>query len=74
MKKNKFIYIIIFISITIFATVSLQIYWNLKNYHENKIRIINEVQMAFDRAIDSYYIEESKKNTVAYFAIKKQWH
>lgn len=68
MKKNKFIYIIIFISITIFATVSLQIYWNLKNYHENKIRVINEVQMAFDRAIDSYYIEESKKNTVAYFA------
>lgn len=71
MKKLKFTWIILFISITISATISLQIYWNIKNYAENRLRVFNEVQIAFDAGVDKYYDAESKKNTSAYYASKK---
>lgn len=68
MKKSKFTFIIIFITATILATISLQVYWNIKNYAENKTRVVNEIQTAFDKSVEKYYVEESKKSTVAYFA------
>ena len=71
MKKSKFTFIIIFITSTIFATIGLQIYWNLKSYAENKIRVINEVQISFDNAVEKYYEAESKKNMSAYYALNK---
>lgn len=72
MKKSKFTFIIIFITATILATISLQVYWNLKNYAENKTRVVNEIQTAFDKSVDKYYVEESKKSTVAYFEPRKK--
>lgn len=71
MKKSKFTFIILFITSTIFATIGLQIYWNLKSYAENKIRVINEVQISFDNAVEKYYEAESKKNISAYYALNK---
>jgi len=66
MKSKNYKYIILFITITILATIGLQVYWNIKNYRENKLRLINEVQIAFDNSIEYYYVEDSKDLFMAF--------
>ncbi|RZK10454.1 MAG: two-component sensor histidine kinase, partial [Flavobacterium sp.] len=66
MKSGKYKYILLFITITILATIGLQIYWNIKNYRENRVQLIKEVQTAFDNSIDYYYVEDSKNNFLAF--------
>ena len=61
-KTNR--YILLFITITIIATIVLQIHWNIKNYNENKTRLTNEVQIAFDNSVEKYYAENAKKNVI----------
>ncbi|MGC4040037.1 MAG: HAMP domain-containing sensor histidine kinase [Flavobacterium sp.] len=66
MKRKNYPYIILFITLTIVATIGLQVYWNMKNYDENKTRLINEVQIALDNSIESYYAEDVKNDFVAF--------
>lgn len=66
MKSKNYKYIILFISLTIIATVGLQVFWNIKNYKENKVRLINEVQIALDNSIEYYYVEDIKNDFIAY--------
>jgi len=66
MKPSKYTSIIIFITVTIVATIGLQTYWNLKNYEENKRSLINEVQIAFDNSIEYYYVEDTKNDYLAF--------
>lgn len=66
MKSGKYKYILLFITITILATIGLQVFWNIKNYKENKIQLIKEVQTAFDASIEYYYVEDSKNNFLAF--------
>lgn len=65
MKTKNYKYILIFITLTVLATIGLQIFWNIKNYKENKSQLINEVQTAFDNSIDYYYVEDSKNDFLA---------
>lgn len=65
MKSGRYKYILLFITITILATIGLQFYWNIKNYKEKKIQLIKEVQTAFDNSIEYYYVEDSKSNFMA---------
>lgn len=46
------------------ATFGLQIYWNIKNYEENKKNIYNEVVQAFDKSIEYYYLQDLKDDNV----------
>lgn len=62
MKSKKQLSILLYICFTILATIGLQVYWNLKNYQENKLRLINEVQIAFDNSIEHYYVEDIKND------------
>lgn len=66
MKSKNYKSILLFITITILATISLQIYWNIKNYAENERRLINDVQLAFDNSIEHYYAEDAKNNFVSF--------
>jgi hypothetical protein len=66
MKSKNYNYIIFFISLTIIATIGLQLFWNVKNYKENKVRFINEVQIALDNSVENYYVEDVKNDFVAY--------
>lgn len=66
MNSKKYPYILLFISLTILATIGLQVYWNFKNYQENKLHLINEVQIAFDNSIEHYYVEDIKNDYVAF--------
>ncbi len=64
MQNRNFSSILYFISIVIFATLSIQIYWNYKNFKDGKQQLIREVQGSLDNAIDSYYIELADRNTI----------
>ena len=66
MKRKNYAYLILFITLTIVATIGLQVYWNIKNYEENKARLITEVQSALDNSIEYYYVEYLKDNIVAF--------
>ncbi len=66
MKTKNFKFIITLITLIILATIGLQVYWNIKNYHENKRQFVIEVVNALDNGIESYYIEDAKNNFIAF--------
>lgn len=66
MKIKNYKFIIIFITLTVLATIGLQIFWNIKSYKETKNQLIKEVQTAFDNSIEYYYVEDSKNDFVAF--------
>ncbi len=66
MKPINYFYIIAFISFTVLATLGLQLYWNIKNYQENKALLIQDVKSALDSGVDNYFIKESKENFFAF--------
>lgn len=62
--------IILYIIIAVIAgTISIQIYWNFKNYGINKQQLVNEVQASLDNAVETYYANLAQNSTVG-FAIK----
>lgn len=60
MNTKKYNWILYLISATIAITIAVQLYWNYKNYEENKLRITNEIQSSLDDAIEKYYLELAK--------------
>ena len=71
MKPNKQHLIVYLIGITVFATIAVQLYWNYKNYEQNKLRVINEVQQSLNDAIRDYFVNFSKENFVAFVKPKE---
>ena len=63
--------IFLFISIVILSTIGLQVYWNYKNYISNKNRLYNEIQIAYDKALEIYFTEQSKKDVISFFSTDK---
>ena len=57
--------IFVLISLLVLATICLQVYWNYKNYLSNKERLKNEVQIAYDKAIETYFDEDSKETFIS---------
>lgn len=41
-------------------------YWNLKNFEENKRRLMIDVQIAFDNSIEHYYAEDIKEDFISF--------
>lgn len=66
MKSRRYTFILVLITLTIITTIGIQIFWNINNYAENKNRLINDVQLAFDNGIENYYTEDARNNYVAF--------
>jgi two-component system phosphate regulon sensor histidine kinase PhoR len=62
MNTKKYTFILYFISATILATIAIQLYWNYKNYEENKRQVTNEIQLSLDNAVEEYYATLAKKD------------
>lgn len=56
--------ILSFVSITIVATIAVQVYWNYLNYQSNKTELINQVQISLDNAVESYYADIARGHSV----------
>jgi len=66
MNNIKYQQILYFISIVILLTLCVQGYWSYKNYLSEKRQLITDVQVSLDNAVDSYYTQLAKENTLAY--------
>ena len=64
MKQSKFKAIIYLISLAVVATLGIQVYRNLQNYQLNKQRLIADVQLSLDNAIEAYYARLAKQDDV----------
>lgn len=60
MNSKKQGWIISIIACTVLITISVQVYWNYKNYEQNKQRVENEIQASLDDAIKSYFVALTK--------------
>lgn len=61
-KKHQWIFYTI--ASTIVATIVVQLYWNYKNYEENKRQVTNEIQLSLDNAVEEYYATLAKSNFI----------
>ncbi|MDY8136547.1 HAMP domain-containing sensor histidine kinase [Aquimarina sp. 2201CG5-10] len=68
MKRRNYKTILYFITAVIVVTLSIQVYWNLKNYQASKQQLINEVQISLDNAVDQYYEELAKNQTFRFIS------
>ncbi len=74
MNTKKYNWILYLITATIVTTIAVQLYWNYKNFQENRTRVENEVQISLDTAIEEYYSNLSKKNFFSLVGDSIQFH
>lgn len=63
MNNLKYNGILYFIAAVFIATLSVQIYWNYKNYQVGKQQLLNDVQTSLDNAVDQYYTQLATNST-----------
>ena len=63
MKNGNYKRILYFIGLVILITLSIQVYWNYRNYQIGKQQLINEVQISLDNAVDQYYASTAQNET-----------
>lgn len=69
MNDSRYKIILYVIIAVIVGTISIQVYWNYKNYGINKQQLINEVQASLDNAVETYYANLAERSTIG-FAIE----
>jgi len=62
MNEKKYKWLLYLIVTTILLTIVVQCYWNYKNYQQNKLNFINQVQTSLDNALDTYYADLAESN------------
>ncbi|WOD42188.1 sensor histidine kinase [Hwangdonia lutea] len=70
MNEKKYKWILYLIVTTILLTIAVQYYWNYKNYLQNKQNFINQVQVGFDNALDTYYADLAEANQMTFIDIE----
>ena len=66
MNTKKYRWILYLITLTVVLTISVQIFWTYNSYQQNKLRVLNEIQISFDTAIEEYYADIAKNSRVAF--------
>lgn len=66
MKPLVYRFVLIFIILTVVATIGLQLHWNIRNYYENRRQLLNEIQTALDNGVESYFADKSKKDILVF--------
>lgn len=66
MNDVRYKWILNTIVFVILCTITIQVYWNYKNYLTNKQQLINDVQVSLDNAIETYYAGIAQHNTMAF--------
>lgn len=61
MKKQKYFFILYFILFTVITIISIQVYWNIKNFKNSKAKITENIQITLDNTVDEFYIKRSMK-------------
>ena len=64
MNTKKYRWLLYTITLTIVTTIAVQVYWNYINYQQNKQRVINEIQLSLDNALEEYFADIAKNNFI----------
>lgn len=67
MNDKRYKWILYTIVVVILVTISIQVYWNYKNYQTSKQQLINDVQISLDKAVDDYYTALAERSTIGIF-------
>ena len=67
MNDKRYKWILYTIVAVIMVTITIQVYWNYKNYQTNKQQLINDVQVSLDKAVDDYYAALAERTTIGIF-------
>ena len=66
MNDKRYQWILYIIVFVILGTITIQVYWNYKNYLVNKQQLINDVQHSLDNAVETYFAHLAENNTIAF--------
>ncbi len=66
MNDKRYQWILYIIVFVILGTITIQVYWNYKNYLVNKQQLINDVQQSLDNAVETYFTYLAENNTIAF--------
>jgi len=66
MNDKRYQWILYVIVFVILGTISIQVYWNYKNYLVNKQQLISDVQQSLDNAVETYFADLAENNTMAF--------
>jgi signal transduction histidine kinase len=66
MNEKRYQWILYVIVFVILGTISIQVYWNYKNYLVNKQQLINDVQVSLDNVVDTYYATLAEKSSIGF--------
>ena len=64
MNTKKYRWLLYTITLTIIATIAVQVYWNYKNYQQNKQHVVNEIQLSLDNALEEYFAGIAKNDFI----------
>jgi len=67
MNDNRYKWILYAIVAVITITIGIQVFWNYKNYLNNKQQLITDVQASLDKAVDEYYTNLAERSTIGVF-------
>lgn len=66
MNDSRYRWILYIIVFVILGTISIQVYWNYKNYLINKQQFINDVQVSLDNAVEAYFANLAEVSTIKF--------
>jgi len=66
MNDKRYRWILYAIVAVIISTIAIQVYWNFKNYQNNKQQLVNDVQSSLDNAVEKYYTNLAKERTFGF--------
>jgi two-component system phosphate regulon sensor histidine kinase PhoR len=66
MNDKRYQWILYAIVAVIISTIAIQVYWNFKNYQNNKQQLVNDVQSSLDNAVEKYYTNLAKEQTYGF--------
>jgi len=69
MKQKQSSWILYGIIATIAIMITVQVYWNYKNYQVNKQQFINQVQISLDYAVEAYYADIAKNDQIMFVSL-----
>ena len=72
MNDKLFQNILYFIVATILLTLSVQVYWNFKNYEKNLQNFQNDVQISLDNALENYYSKLAENNHMTFINLDEK--
>ena len=66
MNKDNYKWVVYFISATIALTIGVQVFWNIKEYHRNKNRLMYKVSRSMDTAVEDYFANKTRKSFITF--------